>query len=238
MVDAMRHVKSAEEQDLIRKAAVATNAGTEAAVAAIADGAPETEAAAECLAAMTRAGGEPPGFGPFIRPQARLGEEHTTWGRGRYRAGETVVLELSGCVGRYHAPNGRLVQVGGLTDENREMAELSLAAFDAVVARIAPGLPARDVYAAWQAVVDAAGLAHHRRHHCGYMIGIGFPPAWTGGNFVTGLRHDSELVLETGMAFHILSWLMGTGRPGNFFVSNCVLLGDAGPEVLTASPAI
>ena len=54
-------------------------------------------------------------------------------------------------------------------------------------------------------VVDAAGLSHFRRHHCGYLVGIGFPPSWTGGNRVTGLRHDSELVIRTGMTFHILS---------------------------------
>jgi Xaa-Pro dipeptidase len=38
------------------------------------------------------------------------------------------------------------------------------------------------------------------------------------------------------MSFHILSWLMGTGR-GDFFVSDTVLLGDTGPEVLTRTRA-
>ena len=81
-----------------------------------------------------------------------------------------------------------------------------------------------------------AGLAHYRRHHCGYAVGIGFPPSWTGGNKVTGLRPGSPIELETGMAFHVLSWLMGTGR-GDFFMSNTVLLGADGPEVLTRTPA-
>jgi Xaa-Pro dipeptidase len=84
-------------------------------------------------------------------------------------------------------------------------------------------------------VVDAAGLSHYRRHHCGYLVGVACPPSWTGGNSVTGLRHDSDLEIETGMTFHILSWLMGSGR-GDFFLSNCVLLGDDGPEVLTTTP--
>ena len=38
------------------------------------------------------------------------------------------------------------------------------------------------------------------------------------------------------MAFHVLSWLMGTGR-GDFFMSNTVLLGAGGPEILTRTPA-
>src|SRR3546814_1557695 len=98
-----------------------------------------------------------------------------------------------------------------------------------------PGRRARDVYAAWQSVVDAAGLAHYRRHHCGYMVGIGVPPSWTGGNTVTGLRHDSDLLIEEGMGFHVLSWLMGAGR-GDYFLSNTVLLTAGGPEVLTRTP--
>jgi Xaa-Pro dipeptidase len=38
------------------------------------------------------------------------------------------------------------------------------------------------------------------------------------------------------MCFHALSWLMGTGR-GDFFLSNTVLLGENGPEVLTRTPS-
>jgi Xaa-Pro dipeptidase len=34
------------------------------------------------------------------------------------------------------------------------------------------------------------------------------------------------------MSFHILSWLMGTGS-GDHFISNAVLLGGSGAEVLT-----
>ncbi|PWE31382.1 aminopeptidase P family protein [Maritimibacter sp. 55A14] len=232
----MRLVKSDEEMALMRRAAVASDAAAMAAVAAIRDGAREADVAAEAVAAMTRAGGNPPGFGPFIRPDARLGEEHTTWGEGRYAKGERVFMELAGCVSRYHAPLGRLVHIGSIRDEDARMAETCKIAFDAVRAALRPGARARDVYAAWQDVADAAGMAHYRRHHCGYLVGIGLPPSWTGGNSVTGLRHDSDLEIVTGMSFHILSWLMGTGK-GDFFMSNCVLLGPDGAEVLTRTPS-
>ncbi|UCI09694.1 M24 family metallopeptidase [Mesorhizobium sp. B1-1-8] len=236
LVDKMRLVKSAEEQVLMRRAAKVTDAAAGAAIAAIYDGAAEQEVAAECVAAMARAGGHAPGFGPFIRPAARLGEEHTTWGDGVYRRGEPVFVELSGCVSRYHAPLGRLIRIGSIKDEDAAMAGVTAKAFDAVVKALKPGVRARDVYAAWQGVADEAGLSHYRRHHCGYLVGIGQPPSWTGGNSVTGLRHDSDLEIETGMSFHILSWLMGTGR-GDHFISNTVLLTDAGAEVLTRTPA-
>ncbi|MDG4884276.1 Xaa-Pro peptidase family protein [Mesorhizobium sp. WSM4884] len=235
LVDGMRRVKSAEEQALMRRAAKVTDAAAQAAIAAIGDGAAEQEVAAQCVAAMARAGGHAPGFGPFIRPAARLGEEHTTWGDGVYRRGEPVFVELSGCVSRYHAPLGRLIRIGTIKDEDAAMAEVTAKAFNAVVKALRPGARAREVYAAWQGVADEAGLSHYRRHHCGYLVGIGQPPSWTGGNSVTGLRHDSDLEIETGMSFHILSWLMGTGR-GDDFISNTVLLTETGAEVLTRTP--
>jgi Xaa-Pro dipeptidase len=235
LIDDLRLVKSAEEQALMRRAAQVTDAAASAAIDAIGDGVPETEVAAACLAAMTRAGGSPPAFGPFIRPGNRLGEEHATWGDGRYKRGEPVFLELSGCISRYHAPLGRIVHIGGISEADAKMAEVTGRAFQAVLGALKPGAQARDVYAAWQSVVDDAGLAHYRRHHCGYCVGIGLSPSWTGGNKVVGLRHDSDLPIREGMSFHILSWLMGTGK-GDYFISNAVLLGPNGAEVLTRTP--
>lgn len=235
VIDDLRLVKSAEEQALMRRAAAVTDAAAGAAIEVIADGVPETEVAAACIATMTRAGGAPPAFGPFIRPGSRLGEEHATWGDGRYKAGERVFLELSGCVARYHAPLGRLVHIGHVPEADAKMAETTQQAFDAVLKALRPGTKARQVYAAWQQVVDDAGLPHYRRHHCGYCVGIGLSPSWTGGNKVVGLRHDSEMEIREGMSFHILSWLMGTGR-GDYFISNAVLLGAGGAEVLTRTP--
>jgi Xaa-Pro dipeptidase len=235
LIDGLRRVKSPREQAYMRAAAKISDAGMAAAIAAVHDGARERDIAAECHRALIQAGGTFPGFGPFIRSTARLDEEHTSWGDGDCRASEVVFLELSGCYRRYHAPLGRLVFIGRAPQESVRVAQICSAAFDAAVAALAPGILARDVYRAWQEVVDSAGLSHYRRHHCGYLVGIGFPPSWTGGNSVTGLRHDSFLEISTGMSFHMLSWLMGTGR-GDYFVSNTVLLGPDGPEVLTKTP--
>lgn len=235
LVDELRLVKSREEQAIMRQAAAVSDAATDAAITAIRHGAREADVAAECLAAMTRAGGTPPGFGPFIRPDHRIAEEHTSWGGGTYRAGERVMLEIAGCVSRYNAPQGRLVHIGSMPDEDAEMAEIADRAFGAILAALRPGVRACDVYQGWQDVVNDAGMPDYRRHHCGYLVGIGFPPSWTGGNRVTGLRHDSDLVMQEGMTYHAMSWFTETGR-GAFFISNTVLLGAGGAEVLTTSP--
>ncbi len=115
------------------------------------------------------------------------------------------------------------------------MADLASRAFMAVVDALRPGATAGEAYRAWQDVIDDAGLAHYRRHHCGYLVGIGYPPSWTGGNTVVGLKSGSDLALEAGMSFHVLSWLMGTGR-GNHFVSSPVLMTAQGTQILSRTP--
>lgn len=233
VLDEMRLVKSIEEQGFMRRAAAAADAGTQAAIAAVHDGANEADVAADCLAAMTRAGGTPPGFGPFLRPWHRMAEEHTTWGEGQHK--DAVFLEIAGCVARYNAPMGRLVNIGSISDEDAATAEICGRAFDAALNALTVGALAQDVYNGWQSVVDAAGMPEYRRHHCGYLVGIGFPPSWTGGPRVTGLRHDSTREMQAGMTFHLMSWFTETGR-GNYFISNTVLLGADGAEVLTKTP--
>lgn len=232
ILDAIRRVQSPLECEYTCKAAAAADAGTLAAIEAIHDGASDYEVAAECHRSMILAGSEYPGFGPFIRPTRRLGEEHTTWRGDVFRRGDAVFLEVGAAYRKYQAPMGRLVFVGAAPPLAEEAAELSIRGMEAIREAVRPGVTANDVYQAWQAVADAAGLGHYRRHHCGYLVGIGFPPSWTGGSMVTSLRPGSSLELKPGMAFHLHSWFTNTGR-GDYFISNTALLTEQGCEILT-----
>jgi Xaa-Pro dipeptidase len=99
-----------------------------------------------------------------------------------------------------------------------------------------PGAVSGDVYEAWQQVIDK-GLGHsrYRRHHCGYLVGIGFPPSWVGGSAVVGLRNGGDLVIREGMTFHVLSWILHQ-EPADYIVSDTVLVTTSGGELLTATP--
>ena len=187
---------------------------------------------------MILAGGTFPGFGPFIRSTARLGEEHTTWRDTRLAAGDSVFLELSGCVARYHAPLGRLVHVGGAPDRGARhggglRATPSTAVVGGAAARARPSAtsmpPGRASSTPPASRITGATIAAMSSASACRRAG----PAATRSRVC---KRDSELVVKTGMSFHVLSWLMGTGR-GDFFISNTVLLGENGPEVLTRTPA-
>jgi Xaa-Pro dipeptidase len=68
------------------------------------------------------------------------------------------------------------------------------------------------------------------------MVGSAFPPAWSGGGVPIGLRHNSPMKLRAGMVFHLMSWLMGTGREGDYFASDAAAVTEDGCEVLTSVP--
>jgi len=232
IIDDLRLVKSPLEQEYTRKAAAAADAGTLAAIAAIRDGASDYEVAAECSREMILAGSEYPGFGPFIRPTTRLGEEHTTWRGDIFRDGDAVFLEVGGAYRKYQAPMGRLVYIGSAPEAAEASAELSIRGMRAICDALKPGVLAGEVYQAWKNVADSAGLSNYHRHHCGYMVGIGFPPSWTGGSMVTSLQPGSTRELKAGMIFHAHSWFTNTDVV-DYFISNTVMLTDAGAENLT-----
>jgi Xaa-Pro dipeptidase len=233
LIDEIRLVKSPLEQQYTRRAAAAADAGTLAAIDAIHDGASDFEVAAACHDAMFRAGSEYPGFGPFIRPTSRLGEEHTTWRGDVFGDGDAVFLEIGGACRKYQAPMGRLVYIGDAPDGASESAELAARGMRAICEALMPGARAGDVYQAWKDVADDAGLTDYHRHHCGYLVGIGFPPSWTGGSMVTSLQPGSDRLLSSGMVFHAHSWFTNT-RVADYFISNTVMLTDDGAEILTS----
>ena len=234
LVDNLRQAKSPLEIEYTRKAAKAVDIGMSACINMIRDGATDYEVAAEYMRASTLAGSEPTGFGPFIRPTTRLGEEHTTWRGEIFRNGDAVFLENAASYRKYHAPMGRLVYIGSAPKGAEKSAELAMNGMKAICGALKVGGKAGDAYAAWREVAASAGLADYERHHCGYMVGIGFSPSWTGGSMVTSLFPGSERTLEQGMVFHAHSWFTDTDVV-DYFISNTVILTKDGAEVLTAT---
>ena len=234
-IDKLRMVKSPLEMDYVRRAAKISTKMMEAAANTFAIGVRENEIAAEIYKAMCLAGGDPPGFQPFVRSTPTLGMEHVTWSDRKLQKGDRLFIEMSGAAKHYHAPMGRMFFLGDMPKGTMEISKVCIDAFNSVIGSLKEGNRAADVYEEWQKVVDAAGLSHYTRHHCGYMVGIGFPPGWVGGSMVVGLRRYSDLVLKEGMVFHILSWLVGSGK-GDYLVTNASAVGKERGEVLIDFP--
>lgn len=236
LVDEVRLVKSDAELGYIRKAASISDRAVASGLATAGEGVNEMEVAAAVYREMILAGGEYPGFVPLIRSSETLLQEHSTWRDRRLVAGEKLFIELSGASARYHAPLTRMGYIGRADQGAQAAQRLALDGLTAVTAALRPGVETGTVYDAWQGVVDE-GLGHDRlrRHHCGYSVGIGFPPSWVGGSTVLGIRRHGLVRVEAGMTFHILSWITDP-EVGDHFVSDTVIVTEEGAEMITTTP--
>jgi Xaa-Pro dipeptidase len=236
IVDGVRAVKTPAEIVLVRRAAAISDRAIQAGIAAVGAGVTERAVAAAVYHELLRAGSEQPGIAPLIRARDRLLQEHVTWGDHALGPGDALFMELSASVGRYHAPLSRMVYLDRAPMGTDRAAGITLGGLETVRASLRPGTVTADVYAAWQRVVDE-GLGHsrYRRHHCGYLVGIGFPPSWVGGSAVVGIRNGGDLVIREGMVFHVLSWLLDQ-EPADYVVSDTVLVTADGGEMLTTTP--
>lgn len=235
VVEHVRSVKSPAEIACVRQAAALSDRAVRAAMEVAGVGVNQREVAAEAYRSMVLGGSEYPGFAPLIRSTGMLLLEHATWQDRVLTAGEGVFLELSASVARYHAPLTRMVHLAQVPPEIEVTTQVACAGLDAAVAALKPGVTAGYVYACWQeAVHERLGDTGYRRHHCGYEVGIGFPPSWVGSERVSGLSPNSKLEIEAGMVFHVLSWILGQELP-DYGISDTVLVTDQGGELLTSS---
>lgn len=236
-IEATSAVKSATEIDQMRHAADLSDRALRAAIRAAHVGATEAEIAASAYYELVRDGGDYPGFPPLVHTTRRMRYEHLAPGTERLRDEDGLLVELSGCVHRYHAPLTRTIYPGTVTPGNQEAAEIALSGLAAISQALRPGVRSGDVYAAWQKVMDDAfGRGRYRRHNCGHLVGYGFFPGWFGGTRMIGLTPGSHTQIRTGMTLHIFSWVAGRPCPGNYVVSDTVVIGEAGPENLTTAP--
>jgi Xaa-Pro dipeptidase len=236
LVDQVRLVKSDREMAYLRKAASISDRSVTAAMSTAGVGVNEMEVAAAAYREMILGGGEYPGFVPLIRSSETLLQEHSTWRDRHLMPGEALFVELSGASARYHAPLTRMAYLARAEPGAAQARLLAMEAFDAVVAKLRPGVVTGDVYAAWQEVIDQGlGPGRLQRHHCGYSVGIGFPPSWVGSSTVLGIRRGGRVEVAAGMTFHVLSWVTDPDL-GDYFVSDTVIVASEGAEVVTTTP--
>jgi Xaa-Pro aminopeptidase len=226
LVDRVRLIKSEAEIGFLRRAGEIAEIEQRAALAAIRPGVLETEVAAAVFGAGVRAGCEYTGLPHHIMSGYRYDVCHANWIPKPIASGEFVLLELYGCVERYHATQMRTVSVGQPSDDVKRAAEVVVAAQDAGLAALRPGASAREVDAIVRAPIRKIRPEYYNR--TGYSTGIGFPPRtaeWEALDF----NEQEDWEIKEGMVFHMLALACGFG------ISETVAVTPNGIERLTPS---
>jgi Xaa-Pro dipeptidase len=205
LVNWVRVIKSDAEMEFMKRAGrIAVNV-MDTARRAIAVGVRECDAAAAIAAAQYAGTKEYAGDYPAIVPLMMTGEAiktpHLTWSEERYRAGEPVLLELSGTYKRYHAPIARTIFLGKNPPPlMAETAKVVLEGLNAALAFIKAGVTAEEVEESWRKAIAHSTVVKESR--LGYSIGINYPPDW--GEQTISIRPGDKTVLQPNMALHLI----------------------------------
>lgn len=230
-IEAGRLVKSEVEIELMRRAARTAEAGMRAGIAAVQAGVTEHDVAADILYAMTKAGSEWPSIVPFVASGERGAIVHATWAGRTIRQGDIVLLEVGGCLKRYHAAMMRTGFVGEPDQQAREAEKIVQEAVELALATIKPGLTAGEVDAVSRNFIAKSSLGGTQASRSAYSIGIAVPPDWGEGHILSFYPHNPH-VLEPNMTFHLLPWVQLPGKGGVSF-SETIRITENGCETLT-----
>jgi ectoine hydrolase len=199
----LRCVKSAEELEVMRQAALIASRAMEVALAHMRVGARECDVAAEIVKAQVAGtpeyGGFPTSDPPYLLRGRRGAAPHVTWGRGRFQPDETAYVELLGCRFRYQVTVSRAVHFGAPPPYVTNVAEASGEAILAALETARPGRTCADVANAMLRIFERRGIEKSTR--CGYAAGIGYPP--TSGEGTMSLHPEDHTALVEGMTFHV-----------------------------------
>ncbi|MFN2287016.1 MAG: ectoine hydrolase [Chromatocurvus sp.] len=229
IVEEGRMCKSEVEIDVMKKAAIATEAGMQAGFDAAEAGVTENEIGAAISAAMFRAGGEPPAVMPYVTSGPRSMIGHATWEGRTVQPGEHVFLEVGGCYRRYHTAMMRTVVCGELSEAMHSAQERMKFALDEVHAEVRPGLTVSDVDNLIRKIITDNMVGARLITRSGYSIGIAFPPSWDEG-YIISLKQGDSRVLQQGMTFHILPWMWGVEGDKAVGISDTILVTATGCE--------
>jgi Xaa-Pro aminopeptidase len=119
----------------------------------------------------------------------------------------------------------RPLVVGQSSREARAILEAALAAHDAALDSVRPGVPASVVHAAAVSVLAETGFLQHRAHRTGRGVGLG-------GQESPEIRESDSTLLAPGMTFTVEMGIYVPGVAGARF-GDTVAVTDGGYEMLT-----
>ncbi|MBZ0261899.1 MAG: Xaa-Pro peptidase family protein [Hyphomicrobiales bacterium] len=226
LVEKLRVFKSPLEIECVRRAGEIVSAEMTAATSVMKDGVAECEVAAAVHHAGILAGCEYTGLPHHIMSGYRYDVCHANWTNKKIVRGELTLLELYGCVERYHATQMRTFSIGKPAQELVDAARLVVDAQDDALAALKPGVSSKLVDSLVRGPIRTIRPDYYNRS--GYSTGIGFPPKtaeWETLDF----NEQSDWIVEEGMAFHMLALARGFG------ISETVVITKAGCERVTGT---
>ena len=234
LVNWVRLIKSNEEIKYMKSAALITEKGMHTAMRVIDRGVRQCDAVGEIQKTLfcgnEDVGGEYASITTLLPTGPGTSASHLTATQDKFKEGESTIIEISGCVKRYHAPLARTVQLGKPEQKKIDAMNATIEALNAGISVIKPGNLADDVANEFWKVLDKYKIIKESR--TGYSIGIGYPPDW--GEHTLNIYKGDMTELKPNITFHMIA-VMQFGDWG-VEASESILVTDSGNELLNNFP--
>lgn len=220
----LRETKSAAEVARIRAATDATVEGMFEAIAQARPGMLEVEVAGIVELACRRGGCVRQAYPSIVGAGPNSCVLHHSAGDRPLAEGDMVVMDIGGEHKGYATDVTRSFPADGkFTDEQARVYDAVLAAQEAGIAAVRPGVTMKAVHAAASAVLKERGLLHHFIHGTSHSVGLDVHDPFRGE---APLRAGSVLTVEPGV--YIAASGLGVR------IEDTVLVTETGCEVLSA----
>ena len=223
-----RVTKEPQEVELLRKAGEIGSAVGREIPSMLRAGITELEVAAEIEHRMNVHGASGRSFATIVGFGPHGAEPHFAPAGSRLKPGQSIVCDFGALHRRYVSDITRSFRFGPRDEEMKAVHETVEAAQSAALAVIRPGVPAREVHLAAEAVINASPWKGRLTHGVGHSIGLAVHDGWR-----YGAKADD--LLEVGMAFTVEPGIYLPGK-GGVRIEDDVVVTKNGYEFLTTAP--
>ena len=234
LVNWVRLVKSEAEINYMKSAALITEKAMHTAMNVINVDVRQCDAVGEIQKSLfygtENVGGEYASITTLLPTGPGTSASHLTATQDKFKNGESTIIEISGCVRRYHAPLARTVQLGKPEPKKVDAMNATIEALNAGINVVKPGNLANDVAQEFWKVLDKYKIKKESR--TGYSIGIGYPPDW--GEHTLNIYKGDMTVLKPNVTFHMIA-VMQFGDWG-VEASESIRVTENGNELLNNFP--
>ena len=234
LVNWVRVIKSDQEIDFMKKAAVISENAMRTAMDIINPGVRQCDAVAEIQKTLFKGtneyGGEYASITTLLPTGKGTSASHLTASDEKFVNGEATVVELSGTYKRYHAPMARTVNLGKPEQKKIDAMNATNEALEAGISVSKPGNTANDVAEKFWEILDKYKIKKESR--TGYSIGIGYPPDW--GEHTLNISKGDMTILKPNICYHMIA-VMQFGDWG-VEASESIRITEQGNELLCNFP--
>jgi len=224
----VRMIKDATEIERLQRAAEIASAAGREIPSMLKTGLTELSLAAEIEYRMMRLGGSGPSFSTIVGFDVKSAEPHYAPQDRRLHPGSSIVCDFGSYYRRYASDITRSFRFGPTDPEMKKVHETVFEAQAAALAKIRPGVPAREVHLAAQAVIDATPWKGRFTHGLGHSVGLAVHDGFA-------MNHLVEEPLAAGMVITVEPGIYLPGK-GGVRIEDDVVVTESGYRFLTTTP--